>query len=64
MHATEHAPRNMFRVFERSHGLAEIVKGGAGVLVERLRVIVPHLEREFMTLAKNASGHGYIFTQQ
>ena len=64
MRATKHAPRGPFRVLERRHGLAEIVKGGAGVLVERFRVIVPHLERELMTLAKNASCHGYIFTQQ
>ena len=35
MRATKHAPRGLFRVFERRHGLAEIVDRGAGVLVER-----------------------------
>ena len=31
--ATEHAPRNPFRILERRHGLAEIVERGAGVSV-------------------------------
>jgi hypothetical protein len=29
MRATEHAPRGLFRVLERRHGLAEIVERGA-----------------------------------
>ena len=32
MLATEHAPRDPFRVFERRHGFAEVVECGAGVL--------------------------------
>ena len=35
MCATKHAPRDPFYVFERRHGLAEIVERGVGVLVER-----------------------------
>ena len=31
--ATEHAPRDAFRVFERRHGLAAIVERGVGVFV-------------------------------
>ena len=41
--AAKHAPCDRFRVLERRHGLAEIVERGAGVLVERRRVITPHL---------------------
>ena len=40
MRAAEHAPRDPFHVLQRLHGLAEIVERGAGVPVERLRVIV------------------------
>jgi len=36
--AAKHAPRNLIRVLERRHGLAEIVERGAVVLVERHRV--------------------------
>ena len=39
--ATEHAPRNASNVLERRQGLAEIVERGAGVVVERLRIIPP-----------------------
>ena len=35
---TEHAPRGPFNLFERIHGLAEIVERGAGVVVEHPRV--------------------------
>ena len=35
---TEHAPRDSFRVFERRHGLSEIVKRGPVVSVKCLRV--------------------------
>ena len=38
MRATEHAPRDPFRVLERRHGLAEIVERGPVVHVERYRV--------------------------
>ena len=60
----EHAPRGPFRLLERRHGLAEIVERRAGVPVERLRVNSPHPEREFMTLAENASGHGHRLAHQ
>ena len=63
MRATEHAPRNPFRVLERRHGLAEIVGRGAGVRVERPRVSQLHPEREFMTLSKNASRLGRHLAQ-
>ena len=36
--AAEHAPRNLFYVLERRHGLAEIVERGGGVLVSRARL--------------------------
>ena len=37
--ATKHAPRDPSRVLERRHGFADIVECGAGVVVERLRVV-------------------------
>ncbi|CAH0373263.1 unnamed protein product [Pelagomonas calceolata] len=36
MRATEHAPRDPFRVLERRHGLADIVERGAVILAEAL----------------------------
>ena len=33
MRTAEHAPRNRFHVFERRHGLTEMVERGAGVRV-------------------------------
>ena len=62
--ATEHAPRGPFNLFERIHGLAEIVERGAGVVVEHPRVTPPHLERESISLSENAPRHGYRFAQQ
>ena len=62
--AAEHAPRDPLRLLQPRDSLAEIVERGAGVLVERHRVIPPHLEREFLTLAENASRHGCRFAQQ
>ena len=38
MRATQHAPRDQFRVLERRHSLAEIVERGVSVEVEHLRV--------------------------
>ncbi|CAH0375662.1 unnamed protein product [Pelagomonas calceolata] len=58
---TENAPRGPCCLLERSLGLAEFVERGAGVQVERPRVIPPHLERELITLAENASRHGHLF---
>ena len=63
MCATEHAPRDPFRVLERRHGLAEIVELGAGVQVERLRVIPPHSEHEIVTVPKNASSYGHYLAE-
>ena len=39
MRATKDATRGPFRLLERRHGLAEIVKGGAVVVVKILRII-------------------------
>ena len=61
--AAHHAPRNPCRVFERCHGLTEVVERGAAVQ-ERPPVIPPHLEREFITITENASNHGNRFAQQ
>ncbi len=61
--ATEHAPRDPFRVLEHRHGLAEIVERGGGVLEERLRGSPPHNEREVMSFSKTASRHGYRFAK-
>ena len=41
MRATEHAPRNPFRLLDCLHGLADIVERGAGVPAERPPVIIP-----------------------
>ena len=46
MRVTEHAPRGRVYLLERRHGLAEIVKRGAGVLVERPRVDPPQFNTE------------------
>jgi hypothetical protein len=57
--ATEHSPRDPFRLLERIYGLAEIVERGPGGHVERPRVITFHLERGPVTLPENASRHAY-----
>ena len=62
--AAKHAARDLCRVLERRHGLAEIVERGAGVLAERPRVNLVHLEHELITISENASRHGYRFAQQ
>ena len=62
--AAEHAPRGPFRVLERRRGLAEIVERSGGVLVDRLRVVAPQLERDLVTLAENASCHGQRFAKE
>jgi tetratricopeptide (TPR) repeat protein len=61
--AAKYAPRSPCHVLERCHGLADIVERGAVVVVERLRVIHPHSERDIMTLPKNALRHGQYFAQ-
>ena len=38
---TEHAPRGPFDLLERRHCLADIVEGGAGVLVTAGRGLIP-----------------------
>ena len=62
--AAEHAPRDLVYLLERRHRLVEIVERGGGVLVERPRVNLFHLEREIMTLAENAPRHGHRSAQQ
>ena len=64
MRATEHAPPGPFYFLERRHGLAEVVECGAGVNGEHRCVTPPHLERDFMTLSKNAPRHGRRFAHQ
>ena len=64
MGAAQHAPGGRFQILERLHGLAEIFQRGVVVHVERACVIRPHLERELMSLTKNASRHGRRFTRQ
>ena len=55
--ATQNAPRDPFRVFERRHGLSEIVKRGGRVPVERIRINPPRPERGFIILAEDTSRH-------
>ena len=62
--ATKNSPRDPFRVFERRHGLAEVVERGGVVSVERRRVNRPHREREMIALTENASRHGNRLAQQ
>ena len=62
--ATEHAPRGPFRLLERLHALAKIVERRAVVLVERLRVIRPHQERQIKTISEDTSRHGHRFAQE
>ena len=61
---TEHAPRGLFRILERIHGLAEIIERGAVVLVERIRIIPPHSERGLGILPEDALRHGQCSAQQ
>ena len=65
---TEHALRDPFYLLKRRHGLArpsaEILDRPVDVLVERLRVNTPHLERECLSFTKNASRHGNCSAQQ
>ena len=59
MRVAENATRDPFRVLEGRHGLVEIVERGSLIFVERPRVSLPHLEREFMTLSECASRQGH-----
>ena len=61
--AAQNAPRGPFRLFDRRHGLAEIIERGV-VQAERHRVSPLHLERDFITISENASRHGHRFAQQ
>ena len=62
--ATEHAPRDPYRILERRHGLAQIVERGAVVFVERPRGMPSHTERDLMIFSDNASRHRNLFAQQ
>ena len=62
--ATEDSPRGLSQIIERRRALTAIVECGAGVCEEHLRVNPPNLERELITLSKNASRHGHRFAQQ
>ena len=50
MRASEHTPRNPYRVVERRNGFADIVKRRAVDLAEHPPVIRPQPEREFSIL--------------
>ena len=58
--AAEDAPRDLIRVLERRHCLAEIIECGIDVQVKRPRVSPPQREPEIMILSENASRHGYM----
>ena len=64
MRASVNPARDPCRILERVHGFAEIGARGVAVFVVRLRVNPPHLEREFMTLSKDALRHGYRVAHQ
>ena len=67
MRVTKYAPRSPFSVLERRHSLAEIVERGARgapVQAERMRVNLPHPEREIITFTENAPRHGHRSAQQ
>ena len=64
MRATKDATRGPFRLLERRHGLAEIVKGGAVVVVKILRIIHLHRERDIIISSDNAPRHGYRLAQE
>ena len=64
MRAAEYLTRDPVRFLERRYGLVEVVKRRAGVREERVRVKRPQLEREDITLFKNASRHGNRSQQQ
>ena len=51
MRTAKHAPYSPFNLLERRHSLAEIVKRGGRVQVERTRVISPQIEQELITFA-------------
>ena len=51
--AAEHASRGRYDLLECRHGLTEIVKRGAGVLVEHLRVNRPTLKVTYEDLVKD-----------
>ena len=62
--ASEHAPRDPLPLLERRHGLAEVVECRAVVLVNFLRIIHLHRERDRIISSKNAPRHGYRLAQE
>ena len=64
MSLTEYALPRIRNRLEYIHALAEIAERGAFVHVERPRVNPPHLERDIITLSKNASRYGNHFEQK
>ena len=58
---TKHATTYPFRVFERRHGLADIVERGAVVFGERDRRNPPQSEREYITITEDTLRDGYRF---
>ena len=64
MRASEHAPRDPLRLLERRYGLAEVVESRAVVLVNFLRIIHLHRERDMTISSENAPRHGYRLAQE
>ena len=62
--ASEHAPRDPFRVLVRRYDLAEIGEREAVVSVEHPPVKLPHFECNFIAIADNPSRHGHRFAQE
>ena len=64
MRRAKDASRDLCRVLERLHGLAEIFERRSVVFEERHSVNFFHMEREIMTFSEDASSHRYHFAQQ
>ena len=63
MRSAKHSPRDPYRVFERRHGLAEIVERRTVFHVERLGANPPQPERD-LVISECALRHGQRFAQQ
>ena len=61
---SKHAPCDLFQVFERRHGLAEIVERGVIILVKGFGVNPPYFEHEIMRIPEHAPRRGHRSAQQ
>ena len=63
MRATEHTPRDRFRLLERRHGLAEIVeRRGSWILVKRHGGIPYHVDYLFLQLSEYEAMKSTVLT--